>query len=893
VNVEIDEDSWLAHYGTKRHSGRYPWGSGENPEQHGSGSFLSDVEKMRKSGMSETEIARGFGMTTTKLRNLKSIAKERQKQSDIIMARKLQEKGYSNVKGAARMGIPESTYRTLLKPGEMDKASITKATADVLRSHVDEKHYLDIGAGTELHLGITKKKLDTAVTALEQEGYKVYWVKVPQLGTRHETNVKVLVGPHTDYPELMRNKDNIKTVAAYSQDGGRSYDRIQPPLSISSSRLKVRYADEGGGKLDGIIYVRPGKDDLSLGSAHYAQVRIAIDGTHYIKGVAMHHDNLPPGVDLVFNTNKHDTGNKLDALKPMKDDPENPFSSSVRQIGVPGPNGKKKITSAMNIVNEEGDWDRWSNSLSSQMLSKQSRVLAKEQLGLAYDRKKNQLDEIMAQTNPEVRRKMLQEFADDADASAVHLKAAALPRQRNQLILPIESMKENEVYAPNFRHGETVVLIRHPHGGKFEIPELTVNNNHPEAKKMIGPHAKDAIGIHHKVAEKLSGADFDGDTVLVIPNNSGKVKTQATLDGLKNFDPQRYKLPKDSPIPRMTEKQKGQMMGNISNLISDMHVKGAPLDEISRAVRHSMVVIDAPKHELNYKQSEIDHGIADLKKRYQDGKGAATVISRAKSPVRPLERKMHIDPETGKKVYEYTGATYEKVYSTKRKGDVVKVMPKLEKHESSRMAETDDAHTLSSGTPIEKVYADHANRMKGLANMARKEALHTKAIPYSKAAKERHAEEVRSLDAKLNLALRNSPLERQSHVIGNAIVRKKLEANPNMDKAELKKLKSQALNEARNRTGAEKKRIVITDKEWEAIQAGAITKHKLNQILSNADMERVKELATPRSRQKLDHNKVNRAMTMLRNDYTLAQVADALGVSVSTLKRSIAEAGGG
>lgn len=893
--MEIDEETWLAHYGTKRHSGRYPWGSGDHPNQHNSGDFLADVEKMRKvHGMSETEIARGFNMSTNTLRNLKSIARARKKQAEILMAQRLKDKGYSNVAAAKRMGIPEPTFRTLLRPGELDKAKITEATTDVLRSHVDEKHYLDVGAGSELHLGITKKKLDTAITALEQEGYQVYWVKVPQLGTRHETNTKVLVGPGVDYPELMRNRDNIKSVAAYSEDGGRSFDRIQTPLSIDSRRVAVRYAEDGGSKFDGVIYVRPGKDDLSLGGANYAQVRIAVDGTHYLKGVAMHNDNMPPGIDLVFNTNKSRDpyGNKLAAMKPMKDDPENPFGSTVRQLGVKGPDGKKRITSVMNIVNEEGDWDKWSNTLSSQMLSKQSVHLAKEQLGLAYDRKKNQLDEIMSVTNPEVKRKLLETFADDADSSAVHLKAAALPRQRNQLILPIETMSEREVYAPNFKHGETVVLIRHPHGGKFEIPELKVNNNHPEAKRLIGPHAQDAIGIHHKVAEKLSGADFDGDTVLVIPNNLGKVKTEATLDGLKNFDPQRYKLPDDSPIPRMTEKQKGGEMGKISNLITDMHIKGAPLDEISRAVRHSMVVIDSPKHGLNYKQSEIDHGIAALKKEYQDGHGAATIISRAKSPVRPEERKLRIDPDTGAKVYEYTGAKY--IKKTERKdGTVVeKELPVLDKYSSTRLAEETDAHKLSSGTPIEKVYADHSNRMKALANMARKEALRTKPVPYSREAKERYADEVRSLEAKLNLALRNSPLERQAHVIGNAIVRKKLEANPDITKEELKKLKNQALQEARNRTGAEKKRIEITDREWEAIQAGAITKHRLNQILSNADMDRVKELATPKDRRLLNTSKVDKALLLLSNGYTRAQVAEQLGVSVSTLKRSIAEAGG-
>ncbi len=50
-------------------------------------------------------------------------------------------------------------------------------------------------------------------------------------------------------------------------------------------------------------------------------------------------------------------------------------------------------------------------------------------------------------------------------------------------------------------------------------------------------NAPDAIGINPKVAQKLSGADFDGDAVIVIPNHNGLVKTSASLEGLKNFDP--------------------------------------------------------------------------------------------------------------------------------------------------------------------------------------------------------------------------------------------------------------------------------------------------------------------------------------------------------------------
>lgn len=67
------------------------------------------------------------------------------------------------------------------------------------------------------------------------------------------------------------------------------------------------------------------------------------------------------------------------------------------------------------------------------------------------------------------------------------------------------------MYAPNYKDGETVALIRYPHGGTFEIPILTVNNKQAEGKRVLGNTPADAIGINSKVAGRLSGADFDGD----------------------------------------------------------------------------------------------------------------------------------------------------------------------------------------------------------------------------------------------------------------------------------------------------------------------------------------------------------------------------------------------
>lgn len=904
MTFEIDEDDYLAHYGTPRHSGRYPYGSGgeEDGAAPRNKSFLDHVEDLRRQGLTETQVAEGLGITTTQLRVQKSIEKNRLKQEQIDMAQRLKTKGYSNVEIGKRMGVNESSVRALLAPGETDKLAVLHTTAQMLREQVAQKDIIDIGSGVENHIGVSSTRLNASVALLQNEGYKVYYVKVPQLGTGKDTTQKVLTAPGVPYSVVYKNRDKISQlnqVTNYSEDGGRSFIKVYPPLSISSKRVGIRYAEEGGADSDGVIFVRPGVKDVSLGRARYAQVRVAVDGTHYLKGMAMYKDDLPPGVDLVFNTNKSNTGVKTDAMKSLKSDPDLPFGSIVRQIT----GGDNKPSSVMNIVNEEGAWEKWSKTLSSQFLSKQAPAFAKSQLDKGYQQKKEELDEILSLTNPAVKKKLLEAYADGADSSAVHLKAAAVPRTAQHVILPVNSLKDNEVYAPNYRNGEKVVLVRHPHGGVFELPELTVNNNHPESKKLLG-RVPDAIGINAKVAEKLSGADFDGDTVLVIPNNNRLVKTAPSLAGLKNFDP-KSEYPAYDGMKTMgggtwdakrkkevypegkgpSGRTKGVEMGKISNLITDMTIKGATDSELARAVRHSMVVIDAEKHVLNYRQSARNNGIAALKAKYQTepGKtkpgGAATLISRAGSELKVNERKQgyRVDPVTGKKIHTETGASY-----IGKNGEVV-----IKRTDSTKLAETDNAHTLSSGTTIEKVYADYSNNMKALANQARLAMVRTENAKISPSAKVTYKQEVESLNSKLAIAIRNRPLERQAQVIANGIVSQKRQANPDMEASELKKLKSQAQTEARLRVGAEKQRIQITDAEWNAIQAGAISTNKLNQILNNTDLDGVKKLATPKATVLMTSTKTQKAQVMLNAGYTQAEVADALGVSLSTLKATL------
>ena len=868
--------SELKHIGVARRSGRYPWGSGGDPHQR-TLSFRGHIQELRRQGMKEVDIAKAEGLTVLQLRARLSLAKAEERSQARTEALRLKEHGYSNTEIGRRMDINESSVRSLLDPILAERASITTTTANMLKESVDQKKYIDVGPGVENTIGVkSRTRLDLALAELEAQGYKIHTVNVPRVGDPGRfTTMKVLGRPDTTWRDLILDTSQIQSLASFSEDLGRTYRSVlglETVQHVNSDRIHVRYNKEGGRDKDGIIELRRNVKDLDLGSSQYAQVRIGVDGTHFLKGMAIYSDNMPKGADIVFNTKKFPTDNKLEAMKRLEDDIDNPFKSTI-----------KRQKGAINLVNEEGDWETWSKTLSSQILSKQPVTLIRSQLNLSLKQKQEEFDEIMSLTNPVVKKKLLISFADSCDSSSVHLKAAALPRQTSKVILPITDLRDDEVYAPTFRHGEVVVLIRHPHSGPSEIPQLKVNNKSKSAQSIMR-NAPDAIGINPKVAQKLSGADFDGDAVIVIPNGKGRIKTADTLKTLDTFDPiESYRKPKDSNIPTMSEKLKQTKMGESSNLITDMTIKGANANELARAIKHSMVVIDAVKHNLDYKQSFIDHGIASLSAKYQNSQrgGAATLISRAGSEIRIDERKPRsakiggpIDPETGAKVYTQTGGTYIDKRGRTKKRQLV----------STRMAETEDAFALSSGRPVEEVYAVYANSLKALANRSRKETLTIKPIPYNPSAKKTYAREVDNLTAQLNISLKNKPLERQAQVIANGVIRRKKQAAPTkLDADALKKLNNQALTEARTKTGAKKKQIEITDKHWEAIQAGAISTNRLIQILENTDLERVKQLATPRAKILMTPTKLTKARNLLASGATQSEIAEHLGVSISTV----------
>ena len=986
-SAQMTDEEFLEHYGMPRRSGRYPWGSGKDDYQH-SIDFLGRVEKLKKQGWKETpeNIERDFGLSVKEYRIEKSLCNSERRIYNVARAKSLREDGLNTSEIGRKMGVNESTVREWFDTEKEARMHQSKNTAEFLKKRLDElpqgKKMIDVGSEVERELNISRERLDNALYILESQGYNIHGGRVPQPTNKNQmTTLKVLADKDVPHSAIFKY-DDIQNVKDYiTRDGGDSYEKkFHYPESMDSKRLKIRYAEDGGVDKDGIVELRRGVPDLSLGESRYAQVRILVDKTHYIKGMAVYSDDMPDGVDVIFNTNKSNKKSKMEVLKEIKKDPDNPFGSAIKDADQGGQywytdpkTGKKKL-GLINKRADEGDWSEWADTLPSQFLSKQSKYMAKKQLDLAKADKAAELDEIMSLTNATVKKYYLEKFASSCDSAAVDLKAAALPGQKYHVIIPVNSIGDDKIYAPNYKDGTKLALVRYPHGGTFEIPVLTVDNKNPAARRLLGTDVKDAVGITKKVADRLSGADFDGDTVMCIPTDDsrGKVRIsrQPELNDLKGFDNKAsygydsktvdangkehyYRGGREFKIMKNTNNE----MGKISNLITDMTLGGADTKELARAVKHSMVVIDAEKHKLDYKQSYIDNNIQALKIKYQpkydkDGNlvgagGASTIISKSKGQKvvtkRKGEAKVNIkgkswyDPKKpegsliytdapDKEVY-YADSTYNKktgkktvvtsngkkitydmtskadrdkyepimkkdsktgeVYYTNKDGSI-KYRTKRRTIESTNMAETDDAMTLVSKSRhgMEILYADYANSMKAMANTARKEMIKTGNLESNPTAKKIYAKEVASLESKLNDALKNTVRERTATRLAAAEIKNKRASDPDMKPGDVKKLSQRMVSKYRAEVGSvsrKKRAVQITDREWEAIQAGAISENKLKKILNNSDPDILREKAMPKARNTLSTAQINRMKRLSDSNFTLSQIAEKMNLSPSTV----------
>ncbi len=1017
-SANMTDEEYLEHYGTPRHSGRYPWGSGKDPYQH-SVDFLSRVETLRKKGWSEKRIAEDFGLSMKELRMEKTLCLNARRSDQIATAERLKYKeGLSNSEIGRKMGINESSVRSLLDEKKKINTELAKNTAEFIKNRIEsfpkDKQMIDVGSDVEHSLNISRTKLDTALYMLESEGYGVYSNRIPQVTNPGQyTTQKIICGkeitaskpPTAEVPKQVYDYANIQTLKDYiSRDGGKTYEKkFNYPASLDSKRMMVRYADDKGPdgftglQKDGTIEIRRGVPDLDLGESRYAQVRILVDGTHYAKGMAVYSDDMPPGIDVVFNTNKP-KGTPLknsdpqgkQVLKTIKNDPDNPFGSAIKDVDQGGQywydskTGKRLESKSesknakLGLINkraDEGDWTEWKDALPSQFLSKQPKYLVEKQLNLAKATKQAEFEEYKSLTNPVIKKYYLEEFANKCDKAAVDLKAASLPGQKYHVIIPINSLKDNEIYAPQYEPGTTVALIRYPHGGTFEIPKLIVNNKNALGRKIIGTKSIDAVGINKNVADRLSGADFDGDTVMVIPTDDKKgkvrIKSRDLLDGLKGFDSKMYqystkttdkngkdhyydKNGKEIKIMKNTDTQ----MGIISNLITDMTLLGAKDEHIERAVRHSMVVIDAEKHKLDYQKSYKDNNIKELANLYQlkvddqgnlKAGGASTIVSSAKGEVRipktkgqpkvnqkgkewydptkpegsliykiappkelyyadsKFDKSTHKETVTlsnGKKItYDRMNAAernkYEPVmHIDKKTGDVyftskdgtLSYKKKIRTVNSTRMAQTDDAMTLVSKNrhTTELLYADYANSMKALANKARLEAVKTPNMQIDPNAKKIYKNEVDSLMNRLNQAKSNAPIERAAQRLSNVEIKNRIEADPLMKSSDKRKLSQRSVSKYRDELGTISRRnraITISDKEWTAIQSGAISSNKLKEILRYTDPDSLRKRAMPKEQKGMTQAQINRIKSLADSNFTLQEIANKMNISTSQVSK--------
>ena len=930
-------------------SGRYRKGTGDNPYQHGFSNFLDRVDYYKRSGVTnQKDLAKLCGCeNTTDFRIAYSQALHEWKVNRAATAQAMLDSDkYKTKKAVAEaLGIRDTTLTSWLNPKSLERVNQAQNVADFLENQLKEKKMIDVGVGVERELNCSRTKLAEALAILEQKGYNVYGGRVPQAtNPGKKTTLSVLADTDQKWSDVYNHPELIQSVADYIvRQDGEGNDVVQKkwqyPESLDSSRLMIRYRDDKaydghtGLEKDGTIELRRNVPDLDLKGSHYAQVRIMVDGEKYLKGMALYSDHMPDGVDVVFNTNKTpDQANKV--LKDIKKDPDNPFGALLRNEGGQYTYEDKDGNTKLGLINktrQEGDWEDWKDSLPSQFLAKQPIALIDKQLNKTIEEKQAEFDELMAMTNPTVKKSLLADFAEACDHQSVHMQAAALPRQKYQVILPIPTLKDDEVYAPYFKNGETIACIRFPNQGLFEIAICKVNNNNPQGKEMIG-NSMDAVGLNKANADRLSGADYDGDTVLCVPCNDPKysdtkIMNQPLLDGLRDFDPKvQYgydysekridkikkkdkfgKVIKDedgNPIYEEKEvthyfrngkelkpmTRTGLEMGNVSNLMMDATLRGASDDDKAAIARHCQVVIDAEKHHLDWEQSAIDNHIKELKKKYQeriddeDGSyhyGASTLITRAKSPtqiVKPTGAP-HIDPETGK-LY-YTDKQKEpQTYYDKKTGKT-----KIRMEDVALLETKDSAFDLVSDmhNAKELAYAKFSDTLRDMADQARKAIANTGDIQFNKQAEAKYHEEAEHLLSELMISEMNAPRERMAQLYARGITLAKLRDNPDMTKKEQRKASQSALAEGRVRFGAHRHKIDISPREWEAIQAGAINKTKLTAILKYADSDKVRDYATPKASTNLTPGQVNRIKSALAGGVSPSSLAEQYHVSVSTI----------
>ena len=290
ANDTESEEKSLTHYGMPRRSGRYPWGSGEDPYQH-SIDFLGRVEEMRKNKFTYTDkdgktwtgdnaIAKSMGLTSSEFRIELSLCNSERRMKQVARAQSLRDDGLGYTEIGRLMGVRESTVRSWLEEKAAAKMVEARLTADFIQDQVDKYGMVDVGKGAAAELRISNERMKEALYILENNGYPVYGGGIPNVtNPGKQLNQTVVCKPGTKANEIYDfskvhalNEDRYIT-----RDGGETFvKKFQYPASMDSKRMMIRYNEEGGLEKDGIVEIRRNVPDLSLGESRYAQVRILV-----------------------------------------------------------------------------------------------------------------------------------------------------------------------------------------------------------------------------------------------------------------------------------------------------------------------------------------------------------------------------------------------------------------------------------------------------------------------------------------------------------------------------------------------------------------------------------------------------------------------------------------
>jgi len=838
--------NYLIHYGTKRHSGRYPWGSGGNES-----GTTKQIQELLNKGYSYKDIANKLGTTASEIKSYISYSKTQETNHMIHQIAAKKQHGYSNVEIAKQLGVSEGLVRYYSNKQISEKKAASNERVDKvsksLESILDKHIGVDVGTGVNVNLNLTNSEMNKVIVGLKDKGYKVEMINVPDPTNRAITVLhQILTKESVTGRDLHQSINDIVSVNVKANKVSTG----TKPISISKTRVAIKHDPSK----DGMIYIRPGVKDIFIPVGKtYCQARILVGENKYLKGMAVYSDDIPKGKDVQFF---HSKATDSKALKDIEKG-INIFGSNVYQYE------KNGVQSAINVVGSkpgagvEGYWDGWNSArnLSTQFLAKQPPKAITERIRATKLDLAKELKDINSISNPTIKSWALENFSLALDKKAASMDVSAFPRQSNKVIFGID-IKDNEVYAPTYNSGETIALVRYPHAGTFEIPVLKVNNNNPSGRKILG-NAIDAIGISAKSAAQLSGADYDGDTVIAIP--AKYVKATAPVKSLIDFDP-RKAYPNGPTTPRITEKQKQEKMGEITNLISDATIRGASVSELTRLVKHSMVVIDSYKHNLDYKQSEIDNDIASLKKKYRQ---TASIISDAKSPAY-VNREL----DTSAKGRSYSlpidskGNIVYKESTTKRyksKVDKISLIDNPEKH-----------YTSSNG--VESSYASYSEHLKNMARSARlQSAKVSKAYSVNEAAAKEYKNEIASISYKLGQFERSKAAERQ-------VNRKTLAKSAKSDdttKAE------QIRANYRKQYGVAP--LQLTKREAEALAKGALPKSTVVKALKAfKGLNYSSFTKSTQATTKLQASNVKRYKNL---GYNYSEIANILGISVDRVKQ--------